>query len=107
MLKFSVTWLRVTGSDHEGKGKEGREKDLGGEGGENRLVMMNQQHVPKCNDTPVHQIAGAEVTQKDLNSEYLGSTAGEVARPAEEKYIRGDPSNYQSQINHSLSLIHL
>lgn len=46
MLKFSVTWLRVTGSDHEGKGKEGREKDLG-EGGENRLVMMNQQHVPK------------------------------------------------------------
>lgn len=47
MLKFSVTWLRVTGSDHEGKEKEGREKDLGGEGGENRLVMMNQQHVPK------------------------------------------------------------
>lgn len=47
MLKFSVTWLRVTGSDHEGKGKEGREKGLGGEGGENRLVMMNQQHVPK------------------------------------------------------------
>ena len=47
--------------------------------------MMEQQHVPEWNDPSGHQTARAEITQKDLNSKYLGSTAGKVSSPAVRK----------------------
>jgi len=66
------------------------------------LVMREQHHWPKWNSSPGLQAAGAEVTQEDSNSKYLGNTVGEVARLALEIYMRGDPPvTVQSLINKS------
>jgi hypothetical protein len=41
--------------------------------------MMDQQSMPRSNTSIGYQTAGAEMTQEDSNSKYLGGTVGEIA----------------------------